>query len=116
MVQVTSILTPADNDQKKNKIRLLPIFLLIVVIFVIISIYLPSYLSYRENKIASDAGKNAYTASQAFFADHPKEKVTISMLQKYGLKIDSRVDLTVIDGHKDSLKLQSKYKTGNISL
>jgi len=108
------------DDQKKNGVQkkagCLTIIIILVVILIFISIYLPSYLSYRENKIATDAGEKAYTASQAFIADHPKEEVILSMLQKYGLKVDPRVDLTVLDGNKDSLKLRSKCKTGSIIL
>ncbi len=65
------------------------------------------------NERASMAAKNAYTAAQAYFADHPGSEIDIPKLKEAGLVLsDSRVVLTAYGGMTD-LQITAYHPCGN---
>jgi len=65
------------------------------------------------NSAASHDVRNAHTAAQAYFADHPNGVVTISILHSYGFKETPNISLDIKSGSRSSLLILSKYVSGN---
>jgi len=96
------------------------ILLTIIVIF-IIGIY--AYALYRcsttgpsSSRYNSDANadiKNAYTCAQLYFDDHPNGVVTLSLLKKYGFDQHHEVEVKIISGTKNDLKISSTHTRGD---
>lgn len=72
-----------------------------------------TYDKTRSNDSKANADvKNAYTAAQAYFTDHPTATVSLSKLTSYGYVQSSDVNLTVLSGGQYSLKITSSHTKG----
>jgi len=81
----------------------------------IVSIYLPGYISYRKRQFDISANaclESAYGSSRRYFTDNPQGSVTIADMERYGFSQITGVTLTIVDGKQDSLKLNAWHEGG----
>ena len=107
----------ADSEaapQAKIFVRLLVGFLLVGFLFLIPVI--PGFVSYHQHTQrnpdleAKQTIKNAFTAAQAFFLDHPNAVLTVPDMEDKGLVIPSDVLVEVINGNKKTFVLHTRTK------
>lgn len=65
------------------------------------------------NSMANAYAKNAYSAAQAYFKDHPKGIVALPLLKKYGFVQSKDIEIRIISGTKSELKISSGHLRGN---
>ena len=91
-------------------IELLFVIAIIGVLAAIAIPYLRSYMQQGYNSSAMSDLKNAYTAAQLYFSDHPSGTVDQTGLQKYGFRSTADVNLTVVDGSEGGFNLSASHQ------
>ena len=110
------------NDSKKRssigvrKGCLYTIILFIIAIFVlVIGSEIKEHIDYAKEKMAKDDLMNTYKAAQAYFKENPKGEVTMSELEKRGLRKYPEVIIEIMNGWQSTIEIRSKHKSGKRS-
>lgn len=86
------------------------------IVGVLAAVAVPNYVSYRKrayNTNARQDAKNSFSATQAYFNDHPEASLsTVSTLYSYGFRQAS--DVTVlISGSQSALEITTYHASGD---
>jgi Tfp pilus assembly protein PilE len=114
-------LSPVDSTEvpPPHKGDIIPIVIAVVIggIFVIgilAAIAIPQFVVYKERgycALAKSDLKNAYLASQAYFADNPEGVVSVDALRNSGYQQSKNVDLYVVKGYQFDLAMGADHNS-----
>ena len=103
----------AHQGGVNNAVVVVAPILMIVVVGILAAIAIPQFVAYRNRAYCAAAKvdlKNAYTASQAYFTDHPKGKINnVDDLKGCGFQKTDRVVVHIEGMTMDSLKISAKH-------
>jgi type IV pilus assembly protein PilA len=116
------------NLVKKNEkgFTLIELMIVIAIIGILAAIAIPNFISYRKrsyNTAANSDMKNLYTASQAYYTDHPSDTITAGAiststgaheLKSYGFRPTANVTTTIGGGGtQDSFNATAYHGSGD---
>ena len=113
-----------QNLVKKNEkgFTLIELMIVIAIIGILAAIAIPNFISYRKRSYNTSANadiKNVYTASQAYFTDHPTDSIatgivdTSDELYDYGFRPTSNVTTTVVANQQTQSSFQATAYHGS---
>ncbi|MFC1751561.1 type IV pilin protein [Patescibacteria group bacterium] len=101
----------------KNGFTLIEVMIVIAIIGILASIFIPNFLEYREKTYAGVAKENlreAYNAAQVYFentaAKFDDYQVTLIDLEENGFILRDGVTLKIIVGKKMGLRISAKHE------
>ena len=102
--------------QNRNGFTLIELLFVIAIIGVLAAIEIPFFRNYMQrgydSSTVSDL-KNAYTAAQIYFGDHPSGALDETDLGQYGFRSTKEVTITVMDGTEDGLTITANHKASS---
>lgn len=97
------------NEKGMTYLEMLAVF---AVLATLSTIALSTFLKYREASYAAVLKmqlSTAYRIANIYFSDQPNGFVTVNNLRALGFRDKSEVNLTVEDGHQESLRIKGTH-------
>jgi len=112
MFKVKSTHKMPSHQPNGSGFTVLELLVVILILGILATMAIMYLLEYREKGyialVASDLG-SAYDASVQYYADNPSGSVTMNIISAYGYRQSKDVDLTVVDGSAESLRITAVH-------